>query len=121
MPEQDKSSSTEPDPSILTGLPEEEIEALKEYQKGWANIGENLSLEQVALLELGSPQDEDEDLAPPSSSLPARRTLAPESLRKARRKKLNERASRASANRAKKPTLSSKAFIEQMKRSMGEG
>ena len=117
MPEQEKSSSTEVDPSILNGLSENKLQELKRSQKGLKKMGLDWSLPQVALLELKDPEDEDE--APPAFS--ARRNSPSrefKKLRTAHRKKLSKRASEHLEKRAKMPTLSLQKFTEQAKRLM---
>ncbi len=58
MPEQEKSSRVEVDPSILHGLSESEIRKLKEVQRDLKKMGRDLTLPQVAVLEWEDPEDE---------------------------------------------------------------
>ena len=115
MPEQEKSSPGEVDPSILSGLSESEIRKLKRVQRSLKKMGQNLTLPEVALLEMEDPEDEDE--APPVFS--ARRNSPAREFDKrrlARRKKSSTKVSAQLEKRAKRPTPTLEDFMKQTKR-----
>ena len=83
-------------------------------------MGRNLTLPEVALLELEDPEDEDEDEAPPTFSA---RTNSParefNKRRLARRRKSSTKVSDQLEKQAKRPTRSLEDFMKQTKRLNG--